>query len=115
MNASSDVLSGSQSLIRAIVAAVFLLSLFSLFLYVTGSLGGFTEENLMLLLSVASFSSAAVLVSVGLQALIVLFALMSQKKVFWKYFFADIAFASLSAGVLYLVSLVRVLQAGLSF
>jgi hypothetical protein len=115
MNSTSDILSGSQILIRKIVLVIFLMSLFSLFLYVVGSLKEFTDENLLLLLSITSFSSAAVLVSIGIQALIVLFAFLSGKKVFWTYFFMDILLGTLAGGILFVVSFVRVLQAGLAF
>ena len=115
MNSASDILSGSQTLIRRTVAVIFLTSLFSLLLYVLGSVSEFTDGNLLLLLSVAGFSSAAVLLSIGIHFLIVLFALLSRKKVFWKYFFLDMAFGSLSALILFVVSFVRVLEAGLAF
>jgi len=115
MNTSSDVLSGSQTLIRKVVAIIFSMSLFSLFLYFVGSINAFTEDNLLLLLAVTSFSSAAVIVSVGIQFLIVLFAFASKKKVFWNYFFLDTAFGTLSGFILLFVSFVRVLQAGLAF
>ncbi len=115
MNSTSDVLSGSQTLMRRVVLVIFIMGIFSLFLYAVGSARDFTEDNLLLLLSVTGFASAAVLISVGVQFLIIIFAFLSKKRIFWNYFISDLVLGTLSAGILFIVSFVRVLQAGLSF
>jgi hypothetical protein len=114
MHAASPLISGSQELVRKLAASLFAASLFTLTVYFAGTLNAFSDDSLALLLNFTGYGSAAVIVSAGIHALVVLFAFLTGKQARWRLFLGNLLLGFASGIVLLFASFVLVVHGGLS-